>query len=252
MRRHTQHPTKRSDAVRCQRTEAVRCWMLTPPGAPLQRWQLELQLPVKQQAEAAQLRRRLKRQHVLKTVAPAAAPATAPSTAAQAGANDCQDGIGGVTCQAPHMGCSGKPSICFADCLCHAFPLTFPRPSHSSPRLLDPQIVQAVSPMRERLDACLIFPSMPAVMKLNKLGTFSMSQLGQSKSIISDFIKSARQNNDNFEEGLLKLVRTLPKVLKFLPSDKVRGVLEGGVGVGRCGKRRCSQHTHGEAYILLK
>jgi magnesium chelatase subunit H len=55
------------------------------------------------------------------------------------------------------------------------------------------QIVQAVQPMRERLDACLIFPSMPAVMKLNKLGTFSMSQLGQSKSIISDFIKSARQ-----------------------------------------------------------
>lgn len=30
------------------------------------------------------------------------------------------------------------------------------------------------------------------------------------------------QNNDNFEEGLLKLVRTLPKVLKFLPSDKAQ------------------------------
>ena len=59
-------------------------------------------------------------------------------------------------------------------------------------------------------------------MKLNKLGTFSMSQLGQSKSIISDFIKSAREKNDNFEEGLLKLVRTLPKVLKFLPSDKAK------------------------------
>ena len=55
------------------------------------------------------------------------------------------------------------------------------------------QIVEAVQPMRANLDACLIFPSMPAVMKLNKLGTFSMSQLGQSKSIISDFIKSARQ-----------------------------------------------------------
>ncbi|GFH09094.1 magnesium chelatase subunit H, partial [Haematococcus lacustris] len=63
---------------------------------------------------------------------------------------------------------------------------------------------------------------MPAVMKLNKLGTFSMAQLGQSKSIIGDFIKSARKNNDNFEEGLLKLVRTLPKVLKFLPSDKAQ------------------------------
>lgn len=82
--------------------------------------------------------------------------------------------------------------------------------------------MEAVKPARERLDACLIFPSMPAVMKLNKLGTFSMAQLGQSKSVFSDFIKSARQNNDNFEEGLLKLVRTLPKVLKYLPSDKAK------------------------------
>ncbi|GFR47291.1 hypothetical protein Agub_g8978, partial [Astrephomene gubernaculifera] len=84
------------------------------------------------------------------------------------------------------------------------------------------KIVEAVQPLREQLDACLIFPSMPAVMKLNKLGTFSMSQLGQSKSIFSEFIKSARKNNDNFEEGLLKLVRTLPKVLKYLPSDKAQ------------------------------
>jgi magnesium chelatase subunit H len=53
--------------------------------------------------------------------------------------------------------------------------------------------VEAVTPVRANLDACLIFPSMPAVMKLNKLGTFSMAQLGQSKSIIGDFIKSARK-----------------------------------------------------------
>ena len=84
------------------------------------------------------------------------------------------------------------------------------------------KIVQAVTPARSTLDACLIFPSMPQVMKLNKLGTFSMAQLGQSKSVIGDFIKSARKNNDNFEEGLLKLVRTLPKVLKYLPSDKAQ------------------------------
>ncbi|CAG9463514.1 unnamed protein product [Pedinophyceae sp. YPF-701] len=84
------------------------------------------------------------------------------------------------------------------------------------------RIVGVVQPLREELDACLIFPSMPQVMKLNKLGSFSMSQLGQSKSAMSDFIKSARKNNDNFEEGLLKLVRTLPKVLKFLPSDKAQ------------------------------
>jgi magnesium chelatase subunit H len=84
------------------------------------------------------------------------------------------------------------------------------------------KIVEAVAPARDNLDACLIFPSMPQVMKLNKLGTFNMAQLGQSKSVIGDFIKSARQNNDNFEEGLLKLVRTLPKVLKFLPTDKAK------------------------------
>ena len=66
------------------------------------------------------------------------------------------------------------------------------------------------------MDAVLVFPSMPAVMKLNKLGTFSMEQLGQSKSAIGDFMKSsmkkARETNDNYEEGLLKLVRTLPNV----------------------------------------
>lgn len=58
------------------------------------------------------------------------------------------------------------------------------------------QITSVVGPRRDKLDACLIFPSMPAVMKLNKLGTFSMAQLGQSKSIIGDFIKSARKVRD--------------------------------------------------------
>ena len=66
----------------------------------------------------------------------------------------------------------------------------------------------------------MVFPSMPAVMKLNKLGTFSMSQLGQSKSAIADFMRSsmkkARETNENYEEGLLKLVRTLPTVRKAL------------------------------------
>ena len=49
------------------------------------------------------------------------------------------------------------------------------------------KIVDIVQPMREKLDACIIFPSMPAVMRLNKLGTFSMAQLGQSKSAIASF-----------------------------------------------------------------
>lgn len=84
------------------------------------------------------------------------------------------------------------------------------------------QIVGAVTPIRDNLDACLVFPSMPAVMRLNKLGSFSMAQLGQSKSIIGDMMKNARKENENFEENLLKLVRTLPKVLKYLPSDKAK------------------------------
>uniref|UniRef100_A0A061S850 magnesium chelatase n=1 Tax=Tetraselmis sp. GSL018 TaxID=582737 RepID=A0A061S850_9CHLO len=84
------------------------------------------------------------------------------------------------------------------------------------------KIVEAVTPVRDNIDACLIFPSMPAVMKLNKLGTFSMSQLGQTKSVIGDFMRNQRKNNDGFEESLLKLVRTLPKVLKYLPSDKAQ------------------------------
>ncbi len=68
------------------------------------------------------------------------------------------------------------------------------------------QVIAAVQPVRDQLDACLIFPSMPAVMRLNKLGTFSMAQLGQSKSMIGDMMKNLRKNSDNFEENLLKLV----------------------------------------------
>ncbi|KAK9143427.1 hypothetical protein Syun_012827 [Stephania yunnanensis] len=44
------------------------------------------------------------------------------------------------------------------------------------------KIKSVVEKERDRLDAILVFPSMPEVMRLNKLGSFSMSQLGQSKS----------------------------------------------------------------------
>lgn len=89
-------------------------------------------------------------------------------------------------------------TVIIADCLilimvmrCHELPtlcLTTPLPATTQS-----QVTSVVGPNRERLDACLCFPSMPAVMKLNKLGTFSMAQLGQSRSIIGDFIKSARK-----------------------------------------------------------
>ena len=85
------------------------------------------------------------------------------------------------------------------------------------------KVIDAVQPQRERLDACLVFPSMPAVMRLNKLGSFSMAQLGQSKSVISSFMKKKKQQGSGgFEEAMLKLVRTLPSVLKYLPSDKAQ------------------------------
>ena len=48
--------------------------------------------------------------------------------------------------------------------------------------------------------------------KLNKLGTFNLSQLGNSsgkKNPIAEFMRSQRKNNDNFEESLLKLVGAL-------------------------------------------
>jgi len=83
------------------------------------------------------------------------------------------------------------------------------------------KVVAVVEPERERLDSVLIFPSMPEVMRLNKVGSFTMKNLGQSKSVVSDFMKKKKQEDgSSFEEGMLKLLRTLPKVLKFLPSDK--------------------------------
>lgn len=83
------------------------------------------------------------------------------------------------------------------------------------------KIKAAVEAERDRLEAVLVFPSMPDVMKLNKLGSFSMSQLGQSKSPFFQMLKR-RKKSANFEESMLKLVRTLPKVLKYLPTDKAQ------------------------------
>ena len=83
------------------------------------------------------------------------------------------------------------------------------------------KVTEVVEPLRDQLDAVLVFPSMPEVMRLNKVGSFTMKNLGQSKSVMADFMKKKKQEDgSSFEEGMLKLLRTLPKVLKFLPSDK--------------------------------
>ncbi|MEM9137358.1 MAG: cobaltochelatase subunit CobN, partial [Cyanobacteria bacterium P01_F01_bin.42] len=85
------------------------------------------------------------------------------------------------------------------------------------------KVADAVRPQRDRLNAAVIFPSMPELMRLNKLGSFSMQQLGQSRSIIGEFMKKRRQKDiGGFEDAMLKLLRTLPTVLKYLPVEKAQ------------------------------
>ncbi|WPF88766.1 magnesium chelatase subunit H [Cyanobacterium aponinum AL20118] len=85
------------------------------------------------------------------------------------------------------------------------------------------KVVDAVTPYRDNLDVAVVFPSMPEVMRLNKMGSFSMAQLGQSKSVIGDFMKKRRQKSGaGFEDAMLKLLRTLPTVLKYLPVEKAQ------------------------------
>ncbi|HYP04406.1 MAG TPA: cobaltochelatase subunit CobN, partial [Cyanobium sp.] len=86
------------------------------------------------------------------------------------------------------------------------------------------KVVEAVAPHRERLKAVVVFPSMPEVMRLNKLGTFSMAQLGQSKSAIAQFMKKRKEKGGTtgFQDAMLKLLNTLPTVLKYLPVEKAQ------------------------------
>merc|ERR1719201_1399547 len=82
------------------------------------------------------------------------------------------------------------------------------------------KVVEVVEPNRDRLDAVCVFPSMPGVMRLNKIGSFTMASMGQSKNVMGEFMKKNKPKGASFQDGMLKLVRTLPKVLKYLPGDK--------------------------------
>lgn len=84
------------------------------------------------------------------------------------------------------------------------------------------KVVEAVAPHRDSMSACIIFPSMPDVMRLQKVGTFEMKNAGTSKGGLSDFMKKNKPNGATFEDGMLKLLRALPKVLKYLPNEKAR------------------------------
>ncbi len=85
------------------------------------------------------------------------------------------------------------------------------------------KLAEAVKPHRDNLDVAVVFPSMPEVMRLNKMGSFSLAQLGQSKSAIAQFMRKRKEKSgSSFQDGMLKLLRTLPQVLKFLPIDKAQ------------------------------
>lgn len=85
------------------------------------------------------------------------------------------------------------------------------------------KLITAVEPHRDNLDVAVVFPSMPEVMRLNKMGTFSLAQLGQSKSAIAQFMRKRKEKSGaSFQDGMLKLLRTLPQVLKFLPMEKAQ------------------------------
>jgi magnesium chelatase subunit H len=85
------------------------------------------------------------------------------------------------------------------------------------------KVVAAVEPVRDQLDVAVVFPSMPQVMRLNKMGSFSMAQLGQSKSMIASFMKKRKEKSGaGFQDAMLKLLRTLPTVLKYLPIEKAQ------------------------------
>ncbi|MBE9209124.1 magnesium chelatase subunit H [Nostoc sp. LEGE 06077] len=85
------------------------------------------------------------------------------------------------------------------------------------------KVVTAVEPYRDNLDVAVVFPSMPEVMRLNKMGSFSLAQLGQSKSAIAQFMRKRKEKSGaGFQDGMLKLLRTLPQVLKFLPMEKAQ------------------------------
>ena len=79
------------------------------------------------------------------------------------------------------------------------------------------KIVEIVTPCRENLDACLIFPSMPQVMRLNKLGTFSMAQLGQSKSAAAD-----RFRHSNSQQTLLSKGGPQAAIVSFVTARKIQ------------------------------
>ena len=63
----------------------------------------------------------------------------------------------------------------------------------------------AVKKGRDKLDAVLVFPSIPEVMRLNKLRSSSLLQLGQSKSHFFHIFKKKNASSAGFADSIMKL-----------------------------------------------
>jgi len=89
------------------------------------------------------------------------------------------------------------------------------------------KVVEAVEPNLPTIKVSVIFPSMPQVMRLSKIGSFNLESIGQSKGAIGQFMKNRKSASGNkkggsFQEGMLKMVQTLPNILKYLPLNKAQ------------------------------
>ena len=77
------------------------------------------------------------------------------------------------------------------------------------------KVDEAVEPVRDQLDVAHVFPSLPEVVRLNK-------QSGSEHDAIGIFAKKKEEQGASFQDAMLKFVRTLPKLLKYLPNDKAQ------------------------------
>ncbi|KAI5418711.1 hypothetical protein KIW84_043078 [Lathyrus oleraceus] len=67
------------------------------------------------------------------------------------------------------------------------------------------KVKTAVKKERDKLDAVLVFPSIPEVMRMNKLRSSSLLQLGQSKSHFFHIFKKKNASSAGFADSIMKL-----------------------------------------------
>ena len=77
--------------------------------------------------------------------------------------------------------------------------------------------MEVVAPRRDALDACLCFPSMPDVMKLNKLGTFDLTKI--SGGPLGNFAAQIKEMSDMLQAKLQDLKQETSTVHKAATSQ---------------------------------